>query len=107
MIAMPFTDIDSMCSMPLTVEVSQRSTTVVIRFSMLPGDMPVYVQHWLTIGTSIAGKMSTAISVIAMMPKIAMDSAITINVWGRFSANSTIHILRDMLLAVGQSRRMF
>src|SRR5262249_17855012 len=92
MMLIPLSDIDSVCSIPLTVEVSHRSVTVVIIFSMLYGDIPVYVHTQLTIGTSISGKMSTAICLMEIIPNRAMANAITINVWARFSANSTIHI---------------
>src|SRR5215470_9513047 len=67
----PRSDIDSMWSIPLTVDVNARSVGVVTRFSMSLGDMPVYVHTQLTIGTSMDGKMSIAIPLSDTIPNRA------------------------------------
>ena len=91
----PESDIDSIWSIPFTVEVNARSVGVVIIFSMSAGHIPVYVQTQLTIGISIGGKISTAIWDSDTSPKRAIKIAITIKVWGWRNASLTIHTSRD------------
>src|SRR5208283_1511920 len=55
MIAMPFNDCDSMCSMPLTVVVSERSLRMVIRLAICSGDRPLYDQTMATTGMLMFG----------------------------------------------------
>src|ERR1700748_2057118 len=57
MTAMPFSDWDSMCSMLLTVVVSDRSEFTVIRLAICSGERPVYCQTIATTGMLMFGKM--------------------------------------------------
>jgi hypothetical protein len=47
----------------------------------------------LTTGMSMLGKMSTAVREIEKIPSSNMSIDITTNVYGRFSASLTIHII--------------
>ena len=85
-------DWDSMCSMPTTFAVSERSKFVTIRLSISSGLNPLYCQTTLTIGMSMYGKMSTGMVAIDRPPRMAISRAMTTNVYGRRSASRTIHI---------------
>src|SRR5580704_7016583 len=90
--ATPFSDCDSMCSMPLTVVVSDRSKIETMRLDISDGTRPVYVQMTLITGMLIAGKMSTGVR-SSMTGLIRNNrSASTMNVYGRRNASFTIHI---------------
>src|SRR5215831_859851 len=88
-------DCDSICSIPTTFEVRERSKLVTIRLSISSGDRPPYCHTMLTTGMSIYGKISTGRVAIATPPRIAISTAITTNVYGRRSASLTIHITRE------------
>src|SRR5207249_2170409 len=54
-------DCDSMCSMLLTLVVSERSKIETIRVSISEGTRPVYVQMTLITGMLMLGKISTGV----------------------------------------------
>ena len=69
-----------MCSMSLTVVVSERSNTETMRPAMSSGCNPVYCQTTLITGMPIRGKMSVGVRTIAMTPKIRIRIDITTKV---------------------------
>src|ERR1700688_139043 len=93
MIAWPYSDVDSMCSMSLTEDEYNRSLGRTIRRSMSSGERPAYCQKRVTTGMLIAGKMSTAILTIANTPKMTISSDTHTKVHGRHSARRTSHII--------------
>src|SRR5436305_3057153 len=95
-------DWDSMCSMPTTLAVNERSKFVTMRLSISSGDSPPYCHTMLTTGRSIYGKMSTGMVAIETAPRIAINSAMTTNVYGRRSASLTIHINDAVYFTVGR-----
>ena len=91
--AMPFSDCDSMCSMLLTVVVSDRSESTTIRLAICSGERPVYCQTIATTGMLMLGKMSVGVVSATSGPRISRTSARTAKVYGRRSARRTIHIV--------------
>src|SRR5208282_4312284 len=61
MIAMPFSDCDSICSMSLTVVVIPRSLLNTMRLAIWSAESPVYCQTTVTTGMSMFGKISVGI----------------------------------------------
>jgi hypothetical protein len=92
MTVIPGTDWDSMCSTSLTVVVTARSETVVMRRSISSGGRPAYCQITETTGMSISGKMSVGVRTSESTPKMTTSSAPTMNVYGRCRAIRTIHM---------------
>src|SRR5215470_16896104 len=82
----------SMCSMSLTSVVNPRSVLLTMRSVISCAESPSYCQTTLMTGMFISGRISTGVRVIAMGLRIRINSAITINVYGRRSARATIHI---------------
>ncbi len=80
MTATPGYDVDSMCSMSLTVVVIARSSIVTMRSAISCGGIPVYDQTTLTTGMSMNGKMSLRIATIDPMPSTSIRIAITAKV---------------------------
>ena len=78
--AMPFSDCDSMCSMLLTVVVSDRSESTTIRLAICSGERPVYCQTIATTGMLMFGKMSVGVVSATSGPRISRTSARTANV---------------------------
>src|SRR5215475_3343991 len=79
--------------MSFTVVVMARSVTVTMRFSISFGVSPVYDQTTLITGILMLGKMSFGVVMTAAMPRIAISTDTTTNVYGRRSAKRTIHIV--------------
>src|SRR3569832_2550395 len=86
-------DWDSMCSMLLTVVVSERSLWTMIRFAICSGEKPVYCHTIATTGMSMSGKMSVGVRSAVSGPRISRTRARTANVKRRRSARRTIHIV--------------
>ena len=82
----------SMCSMPFTVVVRERSKRLVKRCSISPGGRPLYVQTTATTGMSISGRMSVGICSTSKTPITMMSMATTTKVYGRRRARLTIHM---------------
>src|SRR5262245_49524988 len=92
--------VDSMCSILSTVVVRMRSKPVVNRPSISSGFRPVNCQATATTGILIFGKISVGVRWIITGLISRINSARTINVYGRLRATLTIHILlspRDYL----------
>jgi hypothetical protein len=83
-----------MCSMSLTVVVSDRSNGVVIRPDIWSGGKPVYCQTTPITGIRISGKMSVGVRSVASGPIINSSSASTTKVYGRLSAIRTNAIIK-------------
>src|ERR1700722_4198752 len=83
-----------MCSMSLTVVVSDRSNGVVIRPDIWSGGKPVYCQTTPITGIRISGKMSVGVRSVASGPIINSSSASTTKVYGRLSAIRTSAIIK-------------
>src|SRR5579872_3079046 len=84
-----------MCSISLTEVVNPRSLRVVKTSAISSGEIPENVHITLATGMSISGNTSAGIRTIASTPMMTITSAITTKVYGRFSANLTIHIDAD------------
>ena len=69
-----------MCSMSLTVVVSDRSKFSMMRPDISSGDRPVYCQTTAITGMRMSGKMSTGVRSAASGPKIRISNARTTNV---------------------------
>ncbi len=69
-----------MCSMSLTVVVSERWNGVVMRPDIWSGGRPVYCQTTPITGMRISGKMSVGVRSAASGPMIRSRSASTTNV---------------------------
>ena len=95
MTAMPFSDWDSMCSIPATVVVMARSSIVTMRRSMSSGPRPLYCQMEVTTGMSISGKMSVAMRRSDSTPNTTTRMAPTMNVYGRLRPSCTSHMMRS------------
>ena len=79
-----------MCSMSLTVVVSARWNSVVMRPAICSGGRPVYCQATAITGMLMSGKMSVGVRNAASGPMMSSSSASTTNVYGRCSAMRTI-----------------
>ena len=66
-----------MCSMSLTVVVSERWNSVEMRPAIWSGGSPVYCQATAITGTRISGKMSVGVRIAASGPMISSSSAST------------------------------
>src|SRR5271154_5747902 len=86
-----------MCSMLSTRVVRPFSKGVVSRVSKSSGFSPVYVQATEMTGMSIFGKMSVGVRRMTAGLSKRMRIARTTNVYGRLSANLTIHIDSPLL----------
>src|SRR5580704_8777671 len=84
-----------MCSMSLTVVVSDRSNGVVIRPDIWSGGKPVYCQTTPITGIRISGRMSVGVRSVASGPIINSSSASTTKVYGRLSAIRTNAIIKQ------------
>src|SRR5579863_257623 len=76
----PVYEVASMCSMSLTVVVSERSNCVVMRPAIWSGGRPVYCQATAMIGILMFGKMSVGVRIAASGPMMRMSRASTMNV---------------------------
>ena len=76
----PVYELDSMCSMSLTVVVSARSNGVVMRPPIWSGGSPVYCHATPITGMSMFGKMSVGVRSAASGPMIRISRASTTNV---------------------------
>ena len=92
--ATPLYVVDSVCSMLSTSVVSTFSYGVVSRPSISSGFNPVYCQAMATTGILMFGKMSVGVLMITTGLMIRIRSAMMMNVYGRSSANFTIHTSR-------------
>src|SRR5580704_2702312 len=92
MTAMPSSDSDSMCSMSATPVVKARSERVTMRPSISRAGRPLYDHTIETIGMFVDGKMSVGIETAANAPNNIMRTARHAVVYGRRSANRTIHM---------------
>ena len=86
----------SMCSMSLTVVVSTRSYSVVMRPAIWSAGRPVYCHAAAMTGMRISGKISVGVRSAASGPMIRIRSASTTNVYGRSSAMRTIPFMREL-----------
>ena len=75
-----FTDIDSMCSMSLTVVVRERSLSVTMRSAICSGEKPWYCQMMETTGMLMLGKISTGMFTWPAGPSTINRSATTAKV---------------------------
>src|ERR1022692_2588746 len=91
-IASPLYVVDSMCCILSTREVSAFSYGDVTRPSSSSGLRPVYVQPIETTGILMLGKMSVGVRRMTTGAAMRINSARTINVYGRLRASLTIHI---------------
>ena len=78
--AMPAYELASMCSMSLTVVVSERWYIVAIRPAICSGGMPVYCQATAITGILISGKISVGVLSAASGPRMSSSSASTTKV---------------------------
>src|SRR3954462_12455241 len=78
--------------MSFTVVVIARSLTVVNRFSISSGLVPLYCHTTVTTGMSMIGKISVLIVSMLTIPRTRISTAMTTKVYGRRSASRTIHI---------------
>src|SRR2546428_7842378 len=85
--------VDSRCSMWSTNVVRMRSKAVVNRPSISSGFRPVNCQATAITGMLIFGKISVGVRRIMTGLANRISSAKTINVYGRFRATLTIHIM--------------
>ena len=69
-----------MCSMSLTVVVSERWKPSITRPDISSGGRPVYCQTTAMTGMRISGKISTGVRSAASQPTIMISSARTTNV---------------------------
>src|SRR5271166_3470448 len=91
-IASPLYVVDSICWILSTSVVSDFSYGDVKRPSSSSGLRPVYVQPIETTGILILGKMSVGVRRITTGAAMRINSARTINVYGRLRATLTIHM---------------
>src|SRR6266436_2357601 len=97
MTATPASVCDSMFFTLSTADEIVYSLNVVICLAIWSGDNPGNCQTTVTTGMSISGKISVGVFLIDATPRSKMSSAITTNVYGRRSANLTIHIRRELV----------
>ena len=76
----PVYDVPSICSMLLTVVVSERWKFSITRPDIWSGGRPVYCQTTAMTGMRISGKMSTGMRRAANGPTMRINNAITTNV---------------------------
>ncbi len=83
------------------------SLYVVMRFSISFAGNPEYDQMTVTTGISIFGKMSVGVVAMDVKPRTRIRIEATMNVYGRFRASLTIHILTSPSMGSARTPAFF